>query len=43
MVGITAHTRIVQQPNLERPCDQVAPDGAVRDITQNQNMSHDGM
>lgn len=40
MAGITAHTRIVHQPNLERPCGHVAPDGAVRDVTQNQNTSH---
>ncbi|KAB8213504.1 hypothetical protein BDV33DRAFT_210134 [Aspergillus novoparasiticus] len=40
MVRITSHTRIVQQPDLERPCDHVNPDGAVRDITQNQNTSH---
>lgn len=43
MAGITAHTRIVHQPNLERPCGHVAPDGAVRDVTQNQNTSHVGM
>ncbi|KAE8310963.1 hypothetical protein BDV41DRAFT_355652 [Aspergillus transmontanensis] len=40
MVRITSHTRIAQQPDLERPCDHVNPDGAVRDITQNQNTSH---
>ncbi|PIG69511.1 hypothetical protein AARAC_011499 [Aspergillus arachidicola] len=40
MAGITAHTRIVHQPNLERTCDHVAPDGAVRDVTQNHNTSH---